>query len=187
MTALSERLRLLVTRAGTARELARRAGLGETHVSLAIKRAEEKESGAKQRGEVGLSTAAALARAGEVRLEWLATGEEPMERGEASQATSPVDRARLAAKALEYAPAAIEAGTATVSDSETARAIFARIVRAEGDAMAPANDAASTRRAGTASSEAKVIGTPKKVIEAGKLSPDDALAALDAEEKPNER
>lgn len=134
MTALSERLRLLVTRAGTARELARRAGLGETHVSLAIKRAEEKESGAKQRGEVGLSAAAALARAGDVRLEWLATGEEPMERGGAlsptSVATSPVERARLAAEALGYSARAIDSGVAEAvraNDTSDAWEVLGRI------------------------------------------------------------
>ena len=101
-----------------------------------------------------------------VQIDWSRT-RTPAE-GPARATSSPTDWRASAAAALEYTPAAIGGGYSGGLDSDMARAIFRAIVRAEG-AMAPANDGVDSAQ-GRHPSEAKVIGTPKKVIEAGKLA-----------------
>lgn len=150
-------------------EARRLRGLKVNELDRLANRSSASRVGRGERAKLSPEVLADYARALGVRHEWLATGQEPRDPEAVSDLPhSPADRARLAARALGYAPDVIDSALATPPADADARALFALIVRAEGASVTP-------------------IHRPTKVIEAGKPSPDDALAALDAEETRGER
>lgn len=75
MALLADRIRwILAKREWTARELSRRAGLQETHISSILRRLD-----ADPEYSIALSTAVSIADASDISIEWLAKGEGPAE------------------------------------------------------------------------------------------------------------
>lgn len=117
MAGFVERLRwAMQIRQWSARELARRAGMQETHVSSIIRRLETKPA-----ADIEVSTVVRLARATGLTIEWLATGEGDVWQVYAAPDVYPMrQRATRAARELGLSEEGIASVLGeTVHDGET--------------------------------------------------------------------